>query len=379
MNNRYDVAIIGSGPAGSMAAIECARAGLKTVLFEKEKIPRRKVCAGGLIKKAAKILPADLTYPIQFTCPIYQTRVANTNLVLTTERDDLVQMVDRNHFDHSLVEYAVAKGLILRDDCRVIDVIPNAIGVTIKTNEETVDADYLVLAEGAHSRFTDIFFGKQPLAVPSLEADIYPPQALLDTFKGKVIFDLDVLPFGYGWIFFKGDHLSVGLVPLFPGKLNLHNYLDAYLRANNLVESCEIRFKKGFLIPIKARQGSLVKNRMIVVGDAAGFADPISAEGISSALLSGKAAGQAIVEGRNDETAIALSYHKKIQRPILDELRSSARFQHFLYRFPKIRNRLMQAYGARMQRGMADVMEGKRSMRSVSSPFAIAYHLVRFW
>lgn len=378
MKQQYDVAIIGSGPAGSMAAIECAQAGLKTILFEKEQLPRRKVCAGGLIKKAAALLPADLVYPVQYACPVYQTRVAHTNIKLSVERENLIQMVDRNHFDQSLVQYAVDKGLILRDQCRISAVSPAKDSVTLTTESETITASWVILAEGANSKFTNSLFGKQPLAVPALEADIYPPPAMLEQFRGKAIFDLDILPQGYGWIFFKGDHLSVGLVPLYSGKWDLHHYLNLYLADNQLIENCEIRFKKGFMIPVKARQGCLVKDRIIVVGDAAGFADPLSAEGISSALRSGKAAGQAIMEGQGEAAAIARIYHEKIQGPILDELQAAARFQRCLYRFPRLRNLLMRLHGQRLQRGMADVIEGKRSMASISSPLAVLYHLLRW-
>lgn len=378
MIQHYDVAIIGSGPSGSMAAIQCAQAGLSTIMFEKEALPRRKVCAGGLIKKAASILPSDLQYPVQFACPIYETRIFNTNIALSAERENLIQMVDRNHFDYALVQYAVARGLVLRQGCKVLDISPDADKVTINTEAETISATMVVLAEGANSRFANAFFGKQENAVPALEIDLYPPQAKLDAFKGKAIFDIDILPQGYGWIFFKGDHLSVGLVPLYPGKWDLRAYLDRYLKNNGLVEGCEIRYKKGFMIPVKARQGSLVKNRLIVVGDAAGFADPLSAEGISSALASGKAAGEAIVAGQGNQTEIARLYHAKIQKPIRDELQASLRFQAFLYRFPRLRNLMMRFYGPRMQRGMADVIAGKRSLANITSPRAMLYHLLRF-
>ncbi len=67
-----------------------------------------------------------------------------------------------------------------------------------------------------------------------------------------------------------------------------------------------------------------------------------------------------------------------IQHSILDELKSAARFQRFLYRFPRIRDLLLRAYGGRLHRGMADVIEGKRSLHSISSPLALVYHLLRF-
>ena len=132
------------------------------------------------------------------------------------------------------------------------------------------------------------------------------------------------------------------------------------------------------MIPVKARQGSLVKNRLIVVGDAAGFADPVSAEGISSALQSGKSAGEAIVEAHQKPAEVARLYHTKIQQAVINELQAAQRLQTFFYRFPRLRNFLLRWQGPRMQRGIADVMVGKRSFASITSPLAMLYHLLRF-
>ena len=57
---KYDVIVIGAGPAGSTAARECAERGLSVLLLEKEEFPRDKPCGGGVTIRAAKLLPFDL-------------------------------------------------------------------------------------------------------------------------------------------------------------------------------------------------------------------------------------------------------------------------------------------------------------------------------
>ena len=61
----YDIAIVGAGPAGALAAYEIAKAGLSCVILEKERLPRYKVCGGGLIYKARKALAIDIRAAIE--------------------------------------------------------------------------------------------------------------------------------------------------------------------------------------------------------------------------------------------------------------------------------------------------------------------------
>ena len=67
MNFDYDVIVVGGGPGGSTAARFCAKAGLKTLLIEKEQLPRYKPCGGCLSTKTAHLLNFDLSPVIENT------------------------------------------------------------------------------------------------------------------------------------------------------------------------------------------------------------------------------------------------------------------------------------------------------------------------
>ncbi len=64
----FDVAVVGSGPAGATTALILARRGLKVVLLDKERLPRYKTCGGGLVERGLELLPADVQAVVERRC-----------------------------------------------------------------------------------------------------------------------------------------------------------------------------------------------------------------------------------------------------------------------------------------------------------------------
>ena len=63
MVEKWDAVVVGAGPAGTMAAHRLAEAGMRVALIEKERLPRSKVCGGGLVYRGRRLLPFDITPP----------------------------------------------------------------------------------------------------------------------------------------------------------------------------------------------------------------------------------------------------------------------------------------------------------------------------
>jgi flavin-dependent dehydrogenase len=105
-----------------------------------------------------------------------------------------------------------------------------------------------------------------------------------------------------------------------------------------------------------------MKQRMILVGDTAGFADPITAEGLTFALKSGLEAGNALVRGVTQEEVSSL-YHAAIDEEIVRELALAAKFTRPFYFSSRLRKMLFNQYGERLCRGMANYIEGRRTYR----------------
>src|SRR5260370_33378372 len=82
----FDVAIIGRGPAGAIAALSLAQRGLKVVMLEKERLPRYKTCGGGLVERGLKLLPADVGGAVQQRHRSAELHFLDDALHLTAER-----------------------------------------------------------------------------------------------------------------------------------------------------------------------------------------------------------------------------------------------------------------------------------------------------
>lgn len=104
-----------------------------------------------------------------------------------------------------------------------------------------------------------------------------------------------------------------------------------------------------------------MKQRMLLVGDTAGLADPISAEGLTHAIQSGMLAGQSISKNFDNPELVTEAYLEAIQ-PILDELHAANKLSKLIYFVnPMVRKMLFKRHGTKLCRGMTQVIEGKRS------------------
>src|SRR5208283_840099 len=99
----YDVVVVGAGPAGSSAAYELARHGARVALVEKASMPRYKTCGGGVVFRALRLLPFDVSEAIDRQCHAAELNLADAGLSFLVKRDyPLVSMTMRENFDNLL-------------------------------------------------------------------------------------------------------------------------------------------------------------------------------------------------------------------------------------------------------------------------------------
>jgi flavin-dependent dehydrogenase len=116
----WDVAVIGGGPAGAMAALAAASRGMRVVLLERFALPRYKTCAGGLVGAALRALPDGFTVPVQATATQFALSFPGRPTALRSGDFPLVSLVHRSEFDALLVGRATAAGAVVRDGVTVL-------------------------------------------------------------------------------------------------------------------------------------------------------------------------------------------------------------------------------------------------------------------
>ncbi len=359
----FDVAIIGSGPSGASAAFELAKSGISTVIIEKEILPRYKTCGGGLVFRGRKNMPFDISSVVEKEFFEVDTYFAKTDLKFTTNRDQpIVSMIMRDAFDHLIVEKAKENGVTLLQNHKVLDISFGEIQ-TIHTSEGDVQAKFIIAGDGALSPVAKITGWQETRnIIPALEYEVEVPAADFERLSKNVRFDVDAIPLGYGWCFPKKNHLSIG-VGVFvktKQKIDLKKYYADYLKTLGITEIINEE-AHGFVIPVSPRTDTFVQKNVFLIGDAAGFADPIVAEGISNAILSGVLAAQSIIESKLDGLRASKLYHEKLENSILPEIRTGVVLSKFFYEKRALRNLFLKKYGQLLANAMTEVFMGERT------------------
>ncbi len=358
----FDVAIIGSGPSGASAAFHLAKKGISTVIIEKESLPRYKTCGGGLVYRGLKNLPFDITDVIERQFHTVDIFLGDSLHFKTHREDPTITMIMRDSFDNLIVEKAKEFGVTLLENHKLKNLIFEADKTILETSEESVSAKFIIAADGALSPTAKLAGWKEDTRklIPALEYEIEVPEEDFNRLKNEVRFDIDAIPYGYAWNFPKKNHLSVGVASARRTKINLKKFYTEYLETIGITTILS-ESQHGFQIPVSPRTDGFVKNNVFLIGDAAGFADPITAEGISNALYSGVLAAESIIESDLDAEKAASLYINKLEEKLVPELKTGLWLSKWFYEQKTIRNLLLKKHGQRFSEAMADVFHGKRS------------------
>lgn len=364
MPTHFDAVVIGSGPSGTVAALELLDAGWKVALIEKETLPRYKTCGGGLVYRGRRRLPFDVSEIVDRTFYQIEVHLGRSIPPLTAKRNQpIISMVMRDTFDYFLVQKALDKGLTLYQG-EALELLQMGETAQLKTSKNTLYSRFVIAADGALSPTAKMAgWAESRMMCPALEYEIQVPQTDFERLSKSVRFDIDVVPFGYGWCFPKKNHLSVGVGNFMKANKkagNLKDYYQKYLKILQIHEVTEAQ-SHGFIIPISQRKDGFVKQNVFLTGDAAGFADPVTAEGISNAILSGQLVAKALTTSSQSLTDAAANYTRLLNEQLLPELKTGEKLAQIFYKNKTLRNLGLKKFGQQAAEAMTDVFMGDRS------------------
>jgi geranylgeranyl reductase family protein len=365
----YDVTVVGSGPAGASTAIELARNGVKVCLVEKEAHPRYKVCGGGLLARAVSLLPVPIESVVEQQCHRVEMRFGGKEVSFTAQRPKpIIYMVMRADLDALLMDEAKKCGVAVFENTQGIDVLHESGRVTLYTDREPISSRFLIGADGVSSVVAQkCGWPLNKEAIPSMECEVTVAPATLERFSGTARFDLDHPRRGYSWVFPKKRHLSVGVLSMTQSGAGLRENLREYLDLLEIESTPPLKLR-GAMIPVKPRPGAPAKGRVLLVGDAAGLAEPICAEGITNALRSGLFAAKAILEGGMDPEKVVSNYLGVMERSVFRELKIAGQHARVIYGNPLLRNLLFRVKGGSFCNRLIDVMMGETGFEEMGGP-----------
>ncbi|GAA3754980.1 NAD(P)/FAD-dependent oxidoreductase [Terriglobus aquaticus] len=350
----FDVVVVGAGPAGATAAYQMGLAGAKVLLLDKAKaFPREKPCGGGLSARLLQRFPYVREFLDAGEVPVNPIRRVHlespdgTRVTHEQENDPILYLIRRWEFDAALFRRAesvctVRTGVTIRR-CEV-----KPTHVELETTEgEIITAPLVIGADSANSviaRHTGLRTeaAHKEYAVDMMEETTYDRLQVADR-ESIYLFLTLTQTFGYGYIFPKTEHLNLGFgckldwyLTALRGKGADHHaeWVDTLKQKGDVTGETDRGGYKAFPIPVS---GPLVKtyaDRVLLAGDAGGFVNAFTAEGIYYAMTSGSLAADVALKSirsqRYDGRQLS-AYQKAWQREIGDDLRHSVEIQHRLF------------------------------------------------
>jgi geranylgeranyl reductase family protein len=382
-----EVIVAGTGPAGSLAALRLARAGVRVLVLERDTLPRQKPCGGGISTRVLTrfpwLEPALSRIATHSVSSLYLEGPSGAVFRMRSKAPAVI-LIRRIEYDYLLASLAREAGAEIVAPAAIAQASQDADGVTLQTRDgRTFRAPMVIAADGVNSviaRRLGINPGwpRSRLALDMME------ETPVDTLRAAEPDTLSVFygyggAHGYAYIFPKRGYVNVGIgyvLSYFQQQVHEQPYglqerFVSDLRGRGLMEGESRRDRfTPFLIPIGGPLKRTSAGRVLLAGDAGGFVNGFSAEGIYYAMVTGDLAAGAILDARRDglvRPALARRlYRRSWRREIGTELRDSVLIQRYLFHSPHRMDRVVRGANLRPEfsRLLVDYASGRISYRA---------------
>jgi len=372
----FDVIVVGGGPAGAIAARTLGEAGISTLLLDKNSFPRDKPCGGGIsarvLDRFTYLKPALAEVPVNWISKIHFESPSGVAVDYQSE-DPLYLMIRRYEFDNLL--YAMARQ---RVECQapalVRKVTVHSDRVEVAADVEGERKDYrckiILGCDGANSvvaRNSGLRSGaaRDEYAIDMMEETLYQELNLAERDRMYVYYGFQG-HFGYGYVFPKTNHVNLGVgckldqyLSEFRGEHYPHHraFVDGLISKQLLTGASNRANFKAFPLPISGPLPRTYGDRVLLCGDAGGFVNAFTAEGIYYAMVTGELAAQAAIDAvrSNDFAAAQLrGYELAWKNEIGIDLAKSVSIQRLLLGDISRVDRIVKA--ASRNRTLADLL-----------------------
>jgi len=302
---KFDLIVIGSGPAGSAAATTARALGLSVAIVDKALFPRDKLCGGLFTGRSEKAM--KLVFGLEITEDMFVTSdhmrfLANGEVLADIPDAPPVHLTMRRDFDAMLHNHAIAQGAKAYLGTPITEIADNTI--TLRGGD-VLEFRALIGADGVNSFVARHLFGR-PFDPETIGFGLEIETPLTETRDNAVEVDFDAAHWGYGWSFPKKKTTTIGVGGINSRNSDMKANMAAYV---DLTDSDDTLKYKGQYLPFgdfKKRPGN---GNILLAGDAAGLVDPITGEGIALAMESGDYAARAVhkaLQTQSPDSAIDL-------------------------------------------------------------------------
>ncbi|MGI5874094.1 MAG: NAD(P)/FAD-dependent oxidoreductase [Bacillota bacterium] len=306
---KYDLIIIGAGPGGSAAALAAAKRCSVAVIERRERCGVPVQCGEYAPLLLKRLAPWESRFAAQYLEGFDGFICGEKSF----SRDAPGYVLRRSLYDGALAAAAADAGVDFFQPAKAVDCTGNGVIIDVGGARRELKSSFLIGADGPRSLIRQWFGLREQPLMPAVQWSLTLASPLK---RAEFYFD-PRFRWGYGWLFPKGDTANVGVAARTEPGERLTSLLSAFAR--RLVEAGRLRpgpplAKSGGWIPVGGPDVTMIFPRCLFVGDAGGFAHPVSGSGIVNAVLTGRLAGEAVTAALNGSAEGIAGYDRAWRR-----------------------------------------------------------------